>query len=78
MARLDWTIQWLIDVRAFPLAVSYYDPTLVQNRAALVNFVYHARSNLLFSSEYRRLQTFVVDSGNQSAGQVNLMMGVLF
>ena len=66
------------DVRAFPLAVSYYDPTLVQNRTALVNFVYHARSNLLFSSEYRRLQTFVLDSGNQSAGQVNLMMGVLF
>jgi len=66
------------DVRAFPLAVSYYDPTLVQNRSALVNFVYHARSNLLFSSEYRRLQTFVVDNGNQSAGQVNLMMGVLF
>ena len=66
------------DVRAFPLAVSYYDPTLAQNRTALVNFVYHARSNLLFSSEYRRLQTFVLDSGNQSAGQVNLMMGVLF
>ena len=66
------------DVRAFPLAVSYYDPTLVQNRGAFVNFVYHARSNLLFSSEYRRLQTFVVDNGNQSAGQVNLMMGVLF
>ena len=66
------------DVRASPQAVSYYAPTLVQNRAALVNFVYHARSNLLFSSEYRRLQTFVVDNGNQSAGQVNLMMGVLF
>lgn len=66
------------DVRAFPLAVSYYDPTLVQNRAGLVNFVYHARSNLLFSSEYRRLQTFMLDNGNQSAGQVNLMMGVLF
>jgi hypothetical protein len=66
------------DVRAFPLAVSYYDPTLVQNRSALVNFVYHARSNLLFSSEYRRLQTYVVNNGNQSAGQVNLMMGVLF
>ncbi len=66
------------DVRAFPVSVSYFDPTLVRNRAALVNFVYHARSNVLFSSEYRRLQTFVVDSGNQSAGQMNLMMGVLF
>jgi len=66
------------DVRAFPVAVSYFDPTLVQNRAALVNFIYHARSNLLFSSEYRRLQTFLVNDGNQSAGQINLMMGVLF
>ncbi len=66
------------DVRAFPVAVSYFDPTLVQNRAAFVNFVYHARSNLLFSSEYRRLQTFVLDRGNQAAGQTNLMMGVLF
>ena len=66
------------DVRAFPVAVSYFDPTLVQNRAALVNFVYHARSNLLFSSEYKRMQTFVVDGGNQSAGQMNLMMGILF
>jgi hypothetical protein len=66
------------DVRAFPFAVSYNDPTLVQNRAALVNFVYHARSNLLFSSEYRRMQTFMIDKANQSAGQVNLMMGVLF
>jgi regulator of replication initiation timing len=66
------------DVRSFPVSVSYFDPTLTQNRSALVNFVYHARSNVLFSSEYRRLQTFVIDSGNQSAGQVNIMMGVLF
>jgi len=66
------------DIRAFPVAVSYFDPTLVQNRAAFVNFIYHARSNLLFSSEYRRLRTFAVDNGSQSAGQVNLMMGVLF
>ena len=66
------------DVRSFPVSVSYFDPTLTQNRSALVNFVYHARSNVLFSSEYRRLQTFVIDSGNQSAGQMNIMMGVLF
>ena len=66
------------DVRAFPVAISYFEPTLVQNKSALVNFVYHPRSNLLFSSEYRWLRTYMIDKGNQSAGQVNLMMGVLF
>ena len=66
------------DVRTFPVAVSYFDPTLVQNRSAFVNFVYHPRSNLLFSSEYRWLRTNMIDNSNQSAGQVNLMMGVLF
>lgn len=66
------------DVRAFPVSVSYFDPTLVRNRAALFNFVYRPRSNLLFSSEYRRLRTYEVDNGSQSAGQMNLVMGIIF
>lgn len=66
------------DVRQFPVSVSYFDPTLVQNRSALVNFVYRPRSNLLFSTEYRRLRTFMIDNGSQSAGQTNLIMGILF
>jgi hypothetical protein len=66
------------DIRAFPNSVSYADPTLLQNRSVFVNFVYHARSNLLFSSEYRRLQTFVINNTSHSAGQMNLMMGILF
>lgn len=66
------------DLRAFAAAQSYIDPTLAQNRSAFVNFVYRPRSNLLFSSEYRYLQTFQIDQGSQTSGQVNLMMGVLF
>jgi hypothetical protein len=66
------------DVRAFPGSLSYSDPTLVQNRSALGNFVYRPRSNLLFSAEYRRLRTFEIDRGSHTAEQVNLMMGILF
>jgi outer membrane murein-binding lipoprotein Lpp len=66
------------DVRAFPLSQSYLDPTLVRNVASLVNFVYRPRSNLLFSTEYRHLQTSHIDSDVYPAGQVNLMMGILF
>ena len=53
-------------------------PLFTQNRAELVNFVYRPRSNLLFSTEYRHLETFQLYSVSNSAEQVNLMMGVLF
>ena len=65
------------DLRAFAAPQSYLDPTLAQNRAAFLNFVYRPRSNLLFSAEYRHMRTFETDS-SQTADQVNLMMGVLF
>jgi len=66
------------DVRAFPYAQSYGDPTLVRNQGSLVNVIYRPRSDLLFSAEYRYLKTFTVENANYTAGHVNLMMGVLF
>jgi hypothetical protein len=50
----------------------------LQNRSALVNFIYRPRSDLLFSGEFRHLRTFDVDLGTPTAEQVNLMMGILF
>jgi regulator of replication initiation timing len=66
------------DLRWFPNSVSYYNPTLGQNRGALVNFIYRPRSNLLLSSEYRHLRTFETDGSSYTAEQVNMMIGVLF
>ncbi len=66
------------DLRAFPDSQSYVDPTLARNRGSLVNFVYRPRSNLLFSSEYKRLRTSDIESSNYIAQQVNLVMGILF
>ena len=51
---------------------------LVQNRGDLVNFIFRPRSSLLFSAEYRHLQTFPLMSFSNSADQFNLMMGILF
>lgn len=65
------------EVRAAEASEAYLGPILVQNRSGLVNFVYRPRSNLLFSTEYRHLQSFQL-YGNNSAEQVNMMMGVLF
>jgi hypothetical protein len=48
-----------------------------QNRSALTNFIYRPRSNLLFSAEYRHLRTAQI-YGDDTAEQINVMMGVLF
>ena len=66
------------DLRAFPAGESYIDIHLAQNRSALINFIYRPRSNLLFSSEFRHLKTYEIQGFNQTAEQINLMMGILF
>jgi hypothetical protein len=57
---------------------SYLGPLLAENRNAFVNFIYRPRSNLLFSTEYRFLQSFPLYGSAENAEQVNMMMGVLF
>ncbi len=50
----------------------------VRNRTALTNFIYHPRSDLLFSVEYRRIQSYKLAGSTRDADQVNVAMGVLF
>lgn len=67
------------DLRLFALSTqSYFDPSLARNRNAFLNFIYRPRSDLLFSVEYRRLRTISVTGNSESAGHVNVSMGVLF
>jgi hypothetical protein len=66
------------DLRGYPLSPGYFPAALLQNRSALLNFIYRPRSDLLFSGEYRHLRTFDLDAGSPTAEQVNLMMGILF
>jgi hypothetical protein len=63
---------------AIPLAPGYFAGNLIRNQSQLANVIYRPRSDLLFSTEYRRLQTFAVDGTSQRANQLSLIMGVLF
>jgi hypothetical protein len=54
------------------------NPLLVQNRGALVNFVFRPRSSLLFSAEYGHLRSFQLNDVSYNADQFNLIMGILF
>jgi regulator of replication initiation timing len=66
------------EFRDAALGTSILDLQAVRNRSALFNFIYKPRSNLLLSTEYRRIDTFRVDSTSHSADQVNFAIGVLF
>jgi len=66
------------DLKYFPYAQAYGDATLARNQGSFVNMIYRPRSDLLFSAEYRHLTTYTINYGGNSAGQLNLMMGVLF
>lgn len=66
------------EVRLGSTTQAYLGTLYAQNRSGLVNFIYRPRSNLLFSTEYRYLQSFPILSSNNTAGQVNMVMGVLF
>ena len=66
------------DFRHFNATQSYISSTITRNRGALANVIFHPRSNLILSLEYRRLSTFETVDNPYSANQVNLGIGVLF
>jgi hypothetical protein len=66
------------DLKTFAYAQAYGDPALARNQASFVNIIYRPKSDLLFSAEYRQITTKSLVEGVNNAGQLNLMMGVLF
>jgi hypothetical protein len=66
------------ELRRFPLTSSFYGPLFSKNWSPFINFIYQLRSDVLFSAEYRRLQTFQLDAGSYSANHVALSVGYLF
>jgi hypothetical protein len=66
------------DLKYFPGAAAYGSQALARNQGSFVNMIYRPRSDLLFSAEYRHLTTYSLVDGGNSAGHLNLMMGVLF
>jgi hypothetical protein len=66
------------DLKDFAYAQAYGDPALARNQASFINIIYRPKSDLLFSAEYRQITTKSLVEGTNNAGQLNLMMGVLF
>jgi hypothetical protein len=66
------------ELRNNPTSAALYGQLISRNMTPFVNFIYHVRSNILFSAEYRRLQTYNLDSNLETANQVGLSVGYIF
>jgi len=66
------------ELTASPDAPTYLEASLARNLAAFTNLIYHARSNLLFALEYRRIRSQELQAEAESANHINLSMGVQF
>jgi hypothetical protein len=66
------------DLRELGGHSSYPGLLFSKNQTTLVNFIYQPRSDFVFSVEYRRLKTFILDSGSNSANVANFSVGYVF
>ena len=66
------------ELRLFPASANYYGSSLSRNLSPFVNFIYRVRSDVLFSVEYRRVQTYSLDSNPYTANQTGISLGYLF
>jgi hypothetical protein len=66
------------ELRRFPGSPSYFGESLARNLTPFVNFIYQPRSDVLFSVEYRRLQTYMLDSSANAANHVAASVGYIF
>jgi hypothetical protein len=65
------------ELRSFT-ANPIYLGAYTRNMSPLVNFIYQVRSDILFSTEFRRLQTTILDFGSNKANLINLSLGYIF
>jgi hypothetical protein len=66
------------DLRQFGGNANTYGAPLSKNQSAFGNFIYQPRSDVVFSLEYRRLKTFLLDSNANTANLITLSAGYIF
>ena len=78
--RIEFNGAWGEDFSPTPpyYSQSYDGLAAGRNQSAFLNTIYHARSNIMFSLEYRRLWTAENDPTRSKANQVSLSAATLF
>jgi hypothetical protein len=66
------------ELRRFPATRNYYGYSISRNMSPFANFIYQVRSNVLFSAEYRRIQTYTPSGTFAAANQFRTSVGYIF
>jgi regulator of replication initiation timing len=66
------------ELRRFPSTQYYYGYSISRNLSPFINFIYQVRSDVLFSAEYKRIQTYTLDSNFNAANQFGISVGYIF
>jgi hypothetical protein len=66
------------ELRRFPATQNYYGYSISRNLSPFANFIYQVRSNVLFSAEYRRIQTYAPYGSLSAANQFGTSVGYIF
>lgn len=62
----------------FPSSTNYYGEMITRSLSPFANFIYQPRSDMLFSFEYRYLQTYYFQDEPYAAHHINISLGYLF
>lgn len=57
---------------------TYYPSPLSKNLTVMGNFLYHPKSDVVLSLEYRRLKTYTLDSNANAANILSMSVGYMF
>lgn len=66
------------EIHLSPVVTSGYGEGLIQNRSWFINFIYQPRSDILFSTEFRRLRTSELDGALNTLNHVSLSLAYIF
>jgi len=66
------------ELRLFPASALYYGYSISRNQSPFVNFIYRVRSDVLFSVEYKRLETSPLNSNANIANRLVVSLGYAF
>ena len=66
------------DLRNFSSSYGYSYTRISRNQSELFNAIFRPRTDLIFSLEYRHINTLEIDGDKYTAGHLNLGVGVLF
>ena len=66
------------DLRRFYTSYSYAYSRVLRNQSEMFNVIYRPRTDLIFSLEYRHINTSETNGDRYTAGHLNLGVGVLF